>query len=41
VINAKTFPKDIHIALRSLYGLIEEEIDRAFEALPRTYPASG
>ena len=35
VINARTFPKDIHFAMRSLYGLIEEEVDRAFAALPR------
>ena len=35
VINAKTFPQDIHFAMRSLYGLIEEEVERAFEARPR------
>jgi len=35
VINATTFPQDIHFALRSLYSLIEEEVDRAFDARPR------
>ena len=39
VINAVTFPQDIHFGLRSLYALIEEEVDRAFDALPRSFPA--
>jgi len=34
VINARTFPRDIHFGLRTLYRLIEEEVDRAFNALP-------
>ena len=33
VINARTFPRDIHLPLRPFYHLIEEEVERAFEAL--------
>jgi N-acyl amino acid synthase of PEP-CTERM/exosortase system len=33
VINAKTFPEDIHRSMRPLYKLIEEEVERAFAAL--------
>jgi N-acyl amino acid synthase of PEP-CTERM/exosortase system len=40
VINAKTFPKDIHFALRSLYALIEEEVERSFDVLPRSTATS-
>ena len=40
VIDSTTFPDDIHFALRSLYALIEEEVDRAFQALPRSSPAT-
>ena len=36
VINAKTFPRDIHFPLRPFYRLIEEEVNRAFEALTGT-----
>jgi N-acyl amino acid synthase of PEP-CTERM/exosortase system len=32
VINAKSFPDDIQLALRPLYRLIEEEVETAFEA---------
>jgi N-acyl amino acid synthase of PEP-CTERM/exosortase system len=36
VIDSTTFPSDIHFALRSLYRLIEREVDQAFDALPPT-----
>jgi hypothetical protein len=32
VINARSFPDDIQLALRPLYRLIEEEVETAFEA---------
>ncbi len=40
VINAKTFPSDIQFALRPLYRLIEEEVERGFEQLGRAAGAA-